>query len=336
MRTDKTPATHPYRIGAVSSQTGIPVTTLRIWESRYGAFAPIKTDGGHRLYAAEDMHKAQLFKQLSAQGHAISAIANLDVAGLRGLLQGSPATALAALSGPADRAGLGDAPRTALALAVVGQTLATRLASGAFGLALPRHAITLTDRFADLAALEDAGLQPAAELLLIQASTLHEREAEQIRQWRLRHPALAVIVVYHYAPERLLQGLRRDGLLLRREPVTDYELAELMQSVLARPASAMPSPPQAIPARKYSNAMLARVGALPNQMRCECPRHVAEIVSQLANFEVYSQECLNKSPQDAQLHAYLAATAGTARALFERALEQVALHEGIALEALPG
>jgi hypothetical protein len=69
---------------------------------------------------------------------------------------------------------------------------------------------------------------------------------------------------------------------------------------------------------------------------CECPRHVAELISQLASFEQYSQECLNKSTDDAHLHAFLCHISGSARALFENALEKIAHHEGIDLnEAAP-
>jgi hypothetical protein len=58
---------------------------------------------------------------------------------------------------------------------------------------------------------------------------------------------------------------------------------------------------------------------------------VAELIAQLASFETYSQECLNKNSEDAQLHSYLRAISGSARSLFENALEKIALHEGIDL-----
>jgi hypothetical protein len=64
---------------------------------------------------------------------------------------------------------------------------------------------------------------------------------------------------------------------------------------------------------------------------CECPRHVAELIFQLNSFEKYSADCLNSSKDDAKLHAYLSAVSGTARALFEEALERVAKEEGIDL-----
>ena len=86
-----------------------------------------------------------------------------------------------------------------------------------------------------------------------------------------------------------------------------------------------------IPPRQYSDQTLAKVAGISTDVLCECPRHVAELITQLASFEQYSQECLNNSQEDAQLHAQLSAISGTARALFERALEMVAEHEGIDL-----
>jgi hypothetical protein len=77
--------------------------------------------------------------------------------------------------------------------------------------------------------------------------------------------------------------------------------------------------------------VLQRVAAISTQVLCECPRHVAELISQLSSFEKYSNECLNSSVNDAKLHAYLSAVSGTARALFEEALQRVALQEGIDL-----
>ena len=90
-----------------------------------------------------------------------------------------------------------------------------------------------------------------------------------------------------------------------------------------------------IPARKYPDSTLARVAGISSKVLCECPRHVAEIIAQLASFEEYSQECLNKNSEDAHLHAYLSSISGSARALFERALEMVAEHEGIDLSTRP-
>jgi hypothetical protein len=127
--------------------------------------------------------------------------------------------------------------------------------------------------------------------------------------------------------------------LVRREPLSDYELSDLISSVLLVDtvhSMGVAGPSALIAARKYSDQTLARVAGISTNILCECPRHVAELIAQLASFELYSQECLNNSTEDAHLHAYLRSISGSARALFERALEIVAEHEGISLiEATP-
>ena len=83
--------------------------------------------------------------------------------------------------------------------------------------------------------------------------------------------------------------------------------------------------------KKYSDETLSRVANISTAVLCECPRHVAELLAQLASFEQYSQECVNKNSADQQLHEHLTEVSGQARALFEHALELIAAHEGITL-----
>jgi hypothetical protein len=121
---------------------------------------------------------------------------------------------------------------------------------------------------------------------------------------------------------------------VRRDPISDIELAELLQSVLfVDPVRAQEfgTTGAVIATRKYSDTTLSRVASVSTHVLCECPRHVAELISQLASFEQYSQECLNRNAEDAHLHAYLRSISGSARSLFENALEKIAQHEGIDL-----
>jgi hypothetical protein len=83
------------------------------------------------------------------------------------------------------------------------------------------------------------------------------------------------------------------------------------------------------PARRYGDAALADFATLSSTIACECPRHVAELVMQLSHFEAYSAGCARRDPADARLHEHLQRVAGTARALFEDALERLAVHEGL-------
>jgi DNA-binding transcriptional MerR regulator len=63
------------RIGAVARRTGVAVTTLRAWESRYGVLRPGRTEGGHRLYSEEDVDRVLAVLRLTSQGWSVSAAA---------------------------------------------------------------------------------------------------------------------------------------------------------------------------------------------------------------------------------------------------------------------
>ena len=196
-----------FRSGAVARMVRMPVSTLRIWERRYGLTAAMPTDAGHRQYIAADVQRVALLRQLTGLGHAIGSIVALDMAQLR----------------------------------AVAATHATTIAA--------RHA----------GAAESGGRRSKA------------------------------------APRRL--GMASSG------------------------------------PRRYDDAALADLARLSTTIACECPRHVAELLLQLTHFETYSAECESLGPTDAALHAYLHRIAGSARALFESALEAVAVHEGLMVPA---
>ncbi len=95
-------------------------------------------------------------------------------------------------------------------------------------------------------------------------------------------------------------------------------------------AHALSSSTPAAP-RRYDDDVLADFAGLSSTISCECPGHVAELLVQLTHFEAYTSECAHLSPADAELHAYLGQVAAASRALFEAALERVAIHEGLML-----
>jgi DNA-binding transcriptional MerR regulator len=316
---------HNYRIGTISKLAGIPVPTLRVWESRYAAFTPFKTEGQHRLYGEEDLLRATLIKQLCDAGHGISTIAHLNAQALSQLHHKHR-------SGKALEAS--PAPAHHVAMAIVGLGLARRIEAKKFALNLLGGSVEVTDIFADLDAAQAAPFEKPADILLIKVNTLHEIVVRDINVVKEKNKATQVIVIYNFGRDQVAHAMRAAGALVRREPISDYELAELIRSVLTVEANRTlreVTPSAMIPARKYSDETLARVAGISTNVLCECPKHVAEIIAQLASFEQYSQECLSKSTEDAHLHAYLTSVSGSARALFEHALEKVAQHEGIEL-----
>ena len=127
------------------------------------------------------------------------------------------------------------------------------------------------------------------------------------------------------------------GVLARMGPQQLREMAATHAQVLTG-ARYAPTPeadglslPQtgAPPPRRYDDAALADLAALSSTVACECPRHVAELVALLSNFEDYSAQCASLSPRDEALHQDLRRTAATARALFEQALDRLLVHEGL-------
>jgi len=367
------PSTIQYKIGAVSELTGIPVTTIRDWENRYQAFTPTKTIGNHRMYRQSDIERALLFKQLSDMGQSISTVASLSNTELEGLLSNylqaqqhnkpspnrqtpplgslSPETALGAWVQNPSR------PTKVVRAAVIGSALAKRLEGAKFTQAFTRAKLQITQVFNDLSDAKsqissskaddiDHALSQPQQLWVISQNTLQQESADEICSFTTNKASDQIILLYQFAPSTVIDSLRQKGFILKREPLTERDLAELISSVmLVDPEQsistsltpqtsspfAAPNMPL-IPPRKYSDELLLKVASISTNIMCECPKHVSEIISQLASFEKYSQDCLSQSLDDKELHGYLSSVTGTARALFEIALEKLAAHEGIALE----
>jgi len=318
-----------HKIGAVSKFSGVPTYTLRVWESQHATFAPRKTAGQHRLYSDDDVLKATLLKRLIEQGHAISNIGRLGTQNLNALLLNQGGT------NHLPSKAQGDRDQDTVSIAIVGLALATRLGTKKFTLNFRSNPVQITDVFTDLTQALASDIQQAPDVLLVKLSSLHATTQLDLHRMAAHSGASQVIVLYNFGPEPIVEVLKGAGMLARREPISDSDLSELIQSARAI-HSGMEAGPSTVAAkvkpRQYSEETLARVAAMPATLVCECPRHVAEIISQLGSFEQYSVECLNASTEDAHLHAYLSTVAGSARALFERALQVIADHEGIALD----
>jgi len=63
-----------FTIETVAKLTGIPATTLRNWEKRYGFPTPQRGDSGYRFYCANDLEFLKKVKAWVATGHNLSDI----------------------------------------------------------------------------------------------------------------------------------------------------------------------------------------------------------------------------------------------------------------------
>ncbi len=317
-----------HKIGAVSTLSGVPTPTLRIWEARYQSFTPLKTASRHRLYSDDDVLKATLMKRLTDQGHSVGQIAQCSLQELNQLLQQHQGKGRHILSPTAS------AP--AATVAIVGTALASRIEATRFAQQMAPTALHITDIFGTMDEMLQGQLHGLPDLLLVQCHSLHAGVQVDIRRLAEKSQAAHTIVLYSFGQAPVIESLQQWGMVVRREPLPETELVELIQASLQTDLSTtakLPTP-NTIPPRKYDDMALQHVAGISTQILCECPKHVAELITQLARFEQYSLDCLNKSTDDARIHAHLSAISGSARAMFEDALEMVAQHEGIDLNTL--
>lgn len=79
-----------YRVGMVSKMTGLSTHTLRMWEKRYAAVTPKRTEAGGRLYTDDDVERLRLLHALVEGGHSIGGIAKLPDVDLRHMAAAFP------------------------------------------------------------------------------------------------------------------------------------------------------------------------------------------------------------------------------------------------------
>lgn len=168
------------------------------------------------------------------------------------------------------------------------------------------------------------------------------------------------IVTYSFARRELIQGLNNDRSRALRVPVHLGSLRLSMLSLLVKdvfrhsaeppsaerpPSAGSPRPlatdmlaqrspgedvPVGTPLR-YSPTQLGRLQEITSALACECPNHLAGIVTSLVAFEEYSKNCLNRDPEDAAIHAHLYRETSRARHLVEEALRVLCAYEKIAI-----
>lgn len=309
-----------YTIGIVARRTKVHPETLRIWERRYALVVPQRNDTGRRVYSEADIAKLSLVKQLTELGHPVGGLASLSVDLLRErLVAAQPAT-------------LRDGPsRHACRMIVEGDSLAVKLRR-------EKHLLDEIDIVAHIAPAAETPPNAAAlhaEIILFELTTLNESSLTAVRKRLLECRVSAAVIVFSFATRSAAAQLEHAGIPCLKAPVTAMEIWRACQSVCRDPSptaptlvkSPQPSPPA--PARRFDNAQLLSISQIGGTIACECPSHLAELVTSLVAFEQYSGECENRHAEDAALHAHLNKATGQARALLEDCLARIIESEGI-------
>ena len=310
--TDKSNAsTSGYRSGTAARLTGVPVETLRVWERRYNVVGPRMSERGQRLYSSDDIQRLTLIKQLVDAGYPIGSVARMPTAtlqdmrtapeapsrnfkvGLAGTFMASPTVIEALRNGP---------------LEVVCHSMMPQQAAAIF---------------------EDAHI----DAVIVELPTLTDNTLTLVTGIQQSCDARQAIVLYRFAPGKVIRRLRQAGFKVARASSDPREIATLCQTLLQSPVNPdvttrLPASNDAPARQRFTNAELSAFLASANNPYCECPRHLVELILNLNSFEAYSAECVSRSPQDAALHRDLQRTAGHARAMLEGALDRLADVEG--------
>lgn len=320
----------------------MPVATLRIWEQRYQAVRPNTSASGHRLYSPADVERATLLRRLTAQGHAIGLLASLETEQMREMMRVSEVP----------QANWVDAHlQSSIRLVVVGQSLASRV-QRLFYLQPSGLKVQLVGVFDSLDASAKAAGQSDeanADMLILQAGSLQTGVHRELLKAQDAWRAPLAAVFYRFSSAAAQAELTNAGVEVLSEPSDDNSLRQWLSTLQNNDAQGRKAtdvrhsiPPvsvglsqQTVSPPQFDDAALTQFAGLSTTVACECPSHLAELLLQVSSFEKYSSECANRSAADARLHAYLQHVAGSARMLFEKALEQVAIAEGLPLPSPP-
>ena len=250
-----------YKIGAVAKRTGISPECLRAWERRYG-LRPAERAGKTRFYSASQVERLTNVKALLDQGHPISQLIQLTDDELQRRLRPRPVASAM------------HRRRTGL---VGGQLiLAHREArENRDGSEAGMDIVAEWPTTAELKA--DRGALPGLDCLVVYVPTLDTQYLEEVEDIC---PDARLVAAFRYATAADLESCRESGRAILRWPAE--------WQTLVRRVTAMP-PAEATAARRYSDAELVHISLMATRSGCECPRHLAELIGEINDYETHAR-----------------------------------------------
>ncbi|MDF1825067.1 MAG: MerR family transcriptional regulator [Verrucomicrobiales bacterium] len=326
-----------FEISAVARLTGISSHVLRVWERRYNVVEPRRSDSKRRQYNQLDIRRLSLLKTLVDNGHSIGSVAGLTTSQLEERLASVMASsgAVEALEEVS--------PVGACRIGLVGTIVRQAVREAADN----TNALRVVGEFTTLTELLEALRPGSIDLLIVEYATLFEDEIRELQEAVSKMNVRRAILVYRFAQEDLIQQLDLKKIAALRGPVdsTGIQMACHVEIQLALRTGEVTDDPELenagphferpsvddIPPRKFSDEELVRIAARSALVKCECPQHLTSLLSDLSAFERYSEQCEDRSPEDAALHGFLHRTTAECRSRMENALSEVLIQEGISL-----
>ena len=307
-----------YGIGTVGRLTGLRPDTLRAWERRYGLGASHKSATGRRQYTQSDLEHLQLIAALVNDGARIGEIANSERKTLEMLLRQRGIRGREALSKSKPRA------------VFVGAALCKWLDSH-------QGCISGVDALLarmDIAAIEESAFAALkdSDVMVLECASLSRASVTRIKS--LHDDALAkrIIVIYQFGNTQWLEDLEAAGIAAMAFPPDAGKLAfaiarNIAESEISLGESDLGELMTAKP-RQFGAVELAAAASLESTLDCECPKHIAQLITALIAFEEYSASCSVDNWHEAAVHSCIYTYAGQARHLMEKALRTVLEERG--------
>lgn len=302
-----------YGIGTVARLTGLKPDTLRVWERRYGLGASHKSATGRRQYTQGDLEHLQLVSALVSRGTRIGEIASSERKTLEVLMRGYGQTGAGALAEPKPR------------VVFVGEGLCGWL---------DQHQGCLANVDAQLArfSLNDADLSlfeglESVDALIVECATLGNTQMARVSQLREHLNPGSLAVMYQFASDKWLKELGNADITPMSFPPEPASLAFHLTRIVAEKTTSLGESNlgeliRAKP-RQFTGRELNAARLLKGKLECECPKHIADLIEALANFEEYSSNCSVDNWHEAAVHSCMYAYTGQARWLMEKALSAV-------------
>lgn len=321
-----------YKIGAVSRITGIGSETLRAWERRYSAVTPLRTESGDRNYTRDDVAKLLLLKTLVDAGISISTVASMSTEELKTSIESDPILNNAQAT---KHIKTNSVEETKCRVALIGDGFPVRVLDGLEEV----DEIEIVGIFENLSELHTTGQsfkQP--DIVVVERPTINKNTKSELQEIRNVTGAWHVILIYGFSNQELIKSNQSNQTTVVRSSVDVQELARLC-IYHSGGSGQLPSLQkdstlhfeQTIPSRRFSNKQLSELAKLSNTIKCECPKHITDLLRDLVAFEIYSAECENENSEDAALHSYLHATTAQARSMLEESLTHLIRVEGISI-----
>lgn len=307
-----------FKIGTAAKMAGISPNTIRTWMRRDYFTASIETTSGERILSSEDLKRLIALKALIDLGDSIGRIARLDSDALQRRLAELKTTNESNFAN--EIPSLGD-----LEAGFVTRSTSVRLAS-----ATPLFWNSKTFESVESLANHVEG-EHNLSIALIDVQGPNPAEKSLILDFAQKNPEITVVLIFDFMPRAVLKELAKAQVHLLRWPINSIMLERYLYSLM--PSISKPSIRGSItseaPPRLFNERQLTQIANSIPELECECPRHVSSLITSLGAFEDYSNQCLNETKQDREIHEYLHAETAKARRTMELALIRLCKEDGI-------